>query len=168
MRSRARPRGATVSSRLLIIPRELYVVKAFFCLFHCSLLSEAALRFIIGREDSGAERERLLRPFPKFIRKRLYPIMNKAEKIAAILDLAEIPYVWLRRDDAFSLALDDDSATVSLKGDTLRVFVNCGKSFQSMDSTDLGDALRIIMTARYMQRIDGKLEDTSEAKEWIE
>lgn len=94
--------------------------------------------------------------------------MNKAEKIAAILDLAEIPYVWLRRDDAFSLALDDDSATVSLKGDTLRVFVNCGKSFQSMDSTDLGDALRIIMTARYMQRIDGKLEDTSDAKEWIE
>ncbi len=94
--------------------------------------------------------------------------MNKAEKIAAILDLAEIPYVWLRRDDAFSLALEDDSATVSLKGETVRVFVNCGKSFQSMDSEDLGDALRIIMTARYMQRIDGKSEDTSEAKEWIE
>ena len=53
------PRGATVPSRLLIIPRELYVVKAFFCLFRCSLLSEAARRFIIGREDSGAERERL-------------------------------------------------------------------------------------------------------------
>ena len=167
MRSRARPRGATVPPRLLIIPRELYVVKAFFCLFRCFLLSEAALRFIIGREDSG-QSGKGCRPFPKFIRKRLYPIMNKAEKIAAILDLAEIPYVWLRRDDAFSLALDDDSATVSLKGDTLRVFVNCGKSFQSMDSTDLGDALRIIMTARYMQRIDGKLEDTSEAKEWIE
>ena len=94
--------------------------------------------------------------------------MNKAEKIAAILDIAEIPYVWLRRDDVFSLALEDDSATVSLKGETLRVFVNCGKSFQSMDSTDIGDALRIITTARYMQQVDGKLEDTSDAKEWIE
>ena len=94
--------------------------------------------------------------------------MNKAEKIAAILDMAEIPYVWLRRDDAFSLALDDDSATVSLNGEILRVFVNCGKSFQSMDADDIGDALRIVMTARYMQKIDGKLEDESESKEWIE
>ena len=94
--------------------------------------------------------------------------MNKAEKIAEILDLAEISYVWLRHDDTCSLSLDDDSATVSLKGENLRVFVNCGKSFQSMDTDDIGDALRIIMTARYMQRIDGKLEDESESKEWIE
>ncbi len=33
MRGRARPRGAAVPPCLLIIPRELYVVKAFFCLF---------------------------------------------------------------------------------------------------------------------------------------
>ncbi len=94
--------------------------------------------------------------------------MNKAEKIAAILDLAEIPYVWLRHDDVSSLVLEDDSATVSFNGETLRVFMNSGKSFQSMDADDLGDALRIIMTARYMQRIDGRLEDESDSKEWIE
>ena len=105
---------------------------------------------------------------PKYIEERSHRLMNKAEKIAEILDLAEIPYVWLRRDDAFSLALDDDSATISLKGETLRVFVNSGKSFQSMDADDIGDALRIIMTARYMQRIDGKMEDESESKECIE
>lgn len=105
----------------------------------------------------------------EFIEKRFLQIMNKAERIAAILDLAEIPYVWLRRDDAFSLALEDDSATVSFKGETLRVFVNSGRSYQSMDADDLGDALRIIMTARYMQRIDGKMEEKSDSsQEWIE
>ena len=120
-----------------------------FMPFRRFLLSEAACRFIIGRGENGAERE-VCRQLPGFLGKRLHQTMNKAEKIAAILDIAEIPYVWLRRDDVFSLALEDDSATVSLKGETLRVFVNSGKSFQSMDSTDIGDALRIITTARYM------------------
>ena len=94
--------------------------------------------------------------------------MNKVEKIAAILDLAEIPYVWLRHDEASSLTLEDDSASISCKGETLRIFMNCGKSYQSMDTDDVGDALRIIMEARYMQRVDGRQEDSSESSEWIE
>ena len=94
--------------------------------------------------------------------------MNKAEKIAAILDIAEIPYIWLRRDDVFSLSLADDSSTVSLHGETLRIFINFGKTYHRMDADDIGDALRIIMEARYMQRVDGKLEDNSESTEWIE
>ena len=94
--------------------------------------------------------------------------MNKAEKIAAILEIAEIPYVWLRRDDVFSLSLADDSSTISLNGETLRIFVNFGKTFHRMDADDIGDALRIIMEARDMQRVDGKLEDNATSKEWIE
>ena len=95
--------------------------------------------------------------------------MNNVERIAAILDIAEIPYVWLRHDEASSsLTLEDDSASVSCKDDALRIFMNCGKSYQSMDVDDIGDALRIIMEARYMQRVDGRQEDSSESNEWIE
>lgn len=138
-----------------------------FCLFRRSLLSEAARRFIIGREDSGAERERLP-AVPQIYSEEALSHHEQSGKNRGHSRFSGDTVRLAPARRRVQPRPGDDSATVSLKGDILRVFVNCGKSFQSMDSTDLGDALRIIMTARYMQRIDGKLEDTSEAKEWIE
>ena len=95
--------------------------------------------------------------------------LNKVEKIAKILDIAEIPYVWLKRDKtATSLTLADDSSTVSLDGDEVRIFMNCGKTYQRWNEEDIGNALRIIMESRYMQQMDGKVEDKTESEEWVE
>ena len=95
--------------------------------------------------------------------------MNKVEKIASILELAEIPFEWLRHDDACSLSLLDNSSTVSLHGENVRVFMNCGETFQRFETDDIGDALRIITESRYMMRMDGGPEkEEKRNKEWIE
>ena len=97
--------------------------------------------------------------------------MNKIERIAKILELAEISYTWLKVDDdgnGVSLILDDNSSTVSFAPpDTLRIFASSDVSFSSYEQNDIGDALRIIMEVRYMQRVDGVSEKSSGA-EWIE
>ena len=97
--------------------------------------------------------------------------MNKIERIAKILELAEISYTWLKVDDdgnGVSLILDDNSSTVSFAPpDMLRIFASSDVSFSSYEQTDIGDALRIIMELRYMQRVDG-LSEKSTGAEWIE
>ncbi len=49
----------------------------------------------------------------------------------------------------------------------LRIFASSDVSFSSYEQTDIGDALRIIMELRYMQRVDG-LSEKSTGAEWIE
>ncbi|MBP5200163.1 MAG: hypothetical protein J6Z82_05895 [Schwartzia sp.] len=97
--------------------------------------------------------------------------MNKIERVAKILELAEIPFSWLKYDDdgnGVSLILDDNSSTISfVPPDTLRIFVNSDVSFSTFEQSDLGDALRIIMDVRYMQRVDG-VSEKSCSEEWIE
>ena len=97
--------------------------------------------------------------------------MNKIERVAKILELAEIPFSWLKYDDdgnGVSLILDDNSSTISfVPPDTLRIFVNSDVSFSTFEQSDLGDALRIIMDVRYMQRVDG-VSEKSCREEWIE
>lgn len=98
-------------------------------------------------------------------------IVNKIERIAKILELAEISYTWLKFDDdgnGVSLILDDNSSTVSFAPpDMLRIFASSDVSFSSYEQTDIGDTLRIIMELRYMQRVDG-LSEKSTGAEWIE
>ena len=97
--------------------------------------------------------------------------MNKIERIAKILELAEIPFSWLKKDDngnGISLVLEDGSSTISLMStDMLRVFLSSDVSFSTYEQSDIGDALRIITEARYMQRVDGP-PLKSESREWIE
>ncbi len=97
--------------------------------------------------------------------------MNKIERVAKILELAEIPFSWLKYDDdgnGVSLILDDNSSTISfVPPDMLRIFVNSDVSFSTFEQCDIGDALRIIMTVRYMQRVDG-VPEKSYSNEWIE
>ena len=98
-------------------------------------------------------------------------IVNKIERIAKILELAKISYTWLKfdgNDNGVSLILDDNSSTVSFAPpDMLRIFASSDVSFSSYEQTDIGDALRIIMELRYMQRVDG-LSEKSTGAEWIE
>ena len=98
-------------------------------------------------------------------------IVNKIERIAKILELADISYTWLKFDDdgkGVSLILDDNSSTISFAPpDTLRIFANSDVSFSSFEQSDIGDALRIIMEVRYMQRVDG-VPEKSTGHEWIE
>lgn len=97
--------------------------------------------------------------------------MTKIEKIARILELAEIPFEWLKKDgngNGISLSLEDGSSTVSLMDEnTLRVFLSSDVSFSTYEQSDIGDALRIIMESRYMLRVDGPVK-ISEKDEWIE
>lgn len=97
--------------------------------------------------------------------------MNKIERVAKILELAEIPFSWLKYDgdgNGISLILDDNSSTISfVPPDTIRIFVNSDVSFSTYEQSDIGDALRIIMSVRYMQRVDG-VPAKSCSKEWIE
>ncbi len=95
--------------------------------------------------------------------------MNRIERIAKILELAEIPYSWLKPN--VSLSLDDDSSTISLlENGNIRVFVSSDVSFSTYEEDDVGDALRIIMEIRYMQRVDGVAKHTEHAEklEWVE
>ncbi len=100
--------------------------------------------------------------------------MTRLEKIAKILELADIPYAWLKRDKngtGISLSLEDDSSTVSLLEDgRIRIFVSSDVSFSTFEEDDIGDALRIIMEVRYMQRVDGAPKHTEhiEDLEWVE
>ena len=98
-------------------------------------------------------------------------IMNKIERIAKILELADIPFTWLKFDDdgnGISLILDEKSSTISFAPpDTLRIYASSDVSFSSYEQNDIGDALRIIMEVRYMQRVDG-VSEKSTGQEWIE
>ncbi len=97
--------------------------------------------------------------------------MNKLERVAKILELAEIPFSWLKYDgdgNGISLSLDDDSSTISfVPPEMLRIFVKSDVSFSTFEQSDIGDALRIIMEERYMQRVDG-VHARSRGEEWIE
>ena len=68
-------------------------------------------------------------------------IVNKIERIAKILELAEISYTWLKFDDdgnGVSLILDDNSSTVSFAPpDMLRIFASSDVSFSSYEQTDI-------------------------------
>ena len=97
--------------------------------------------------------------------------MNNIERIAKILELAEIPFSWLKHgeDGKYSLILEDNSSTVSLaEGNGLYVFLNFDVSVKRFKLDDIGDALRVMMEARYMNRMDGVSQPSEKHSEWIE